>query len=81
MEIIIKKVKAVKPDLSSMTMGLVDCIENAIKHHFQRIFEYDDPILAAVVLPKFKLKWIESQRKKDDYMQMLLQVMNILTMN
>ena len=75
LETIIKKVKAVKPILSSMTMGLVDCIENAIKHRFQRIFEHKDPILAAVVLPKFKLKWVESQKKKDEYKQMLLQVM------
>ena len=75
LETIIKKVKAVKPSLSSMTMGLVDCIENAIKHRFQRIFEHNDPILAAVVLPKFKLKWVESQKKKEEYKQMLLHVM------
>ena len=75
LETIIKKVKVVKPNLSPMTVGLVDCIENAIKHRFQRIFEQDDSILVAVVLPKFKLKWVESQRKKDEYKQMLLQVM------
>jgi len=46
-------------------VGLVDCIETAIKHRFQLIFETEDPILAAVVLPKFKLKWVESQKKKD----------------
>ena len=63
LETIIKKVKTVKADLSSMTVGLVDCIENAIKHHFHNIFE-NDSILAAIVLPKFKLKWVESQRKK-----------------
>ena len=64
LETIIKKVKTVKADLSSMTVGLVDCIENAIKHRFHNIFENDDSILAAIVLPKFKLKWVESQRKK-----------------
>ena len=58
-----------------MTVGLVDCIENAIKHRFHNIFGNDDSILAAIVLPKFKLKWVESQRKKDDYKQMLLQAM------
>ena len=58
-----------------MTVGLVDCIENTIKHRFH-IFENDDSILAAIFLPKFKLKWVESQRKKDDYKQMLLQAMH-----
>ena len=57
---IIKKVKTVKPNLSSATMGLVDCIENVIKRRFQVFFETKDPVLAAVVLPKFKLKWVAS---------------------
>ena len=47
----------------------------ALKERFQVIFETEDPILAAVVLPKFKLKWVESQKKKDEYKQMLLQAM------
>ena len=50
-----------KADLSSMTVELIDCIENVIKHHFHNIFENDDSILAAIVLHKFKLKWVESQ--------------------
>ena len=75
LETIIKKVNTMKADLSSMTMELVDCIENAIKHHFQNVFENDDSILAAVVLPKCKLKWVESQRKKKECKQMLLQAM------
>ena len=75
LETIIKKVKAVKAKLSSMTTGLVDCIENAIKRRFQTLFESIDPIMAAVVLPKFKLKWVESQVKKDEYRQLLIQEM------
>ena len=75
LETIIKKVKVAKPSLSSATVGLVGCIETAIKCCFQVIFETEDPILAAVVLPKFKLKWVESQKKKDEYKQMLLQAM------
>jgi len=39
----------VKPNLSSTTTGLADCIENAIKHRFKVFFETEDPILAAVV--------------------------------
>ena len=53
-------------------MRLVDCIETAIKRRFQIVFETEDPILVAVVLPKFKLKWVESQKKKDEYKQMFL---------
>ena len=79
LETIIKKIKVVKPNLSSMTTGLVDCIDNAIEHRFRNIFESNDCILAAVVLPKFKLKWVESQRKKDEYKQMLLQAMHEYT--
>ena len=51
----------------------------AIKDHFHNVSENDDSILAATVLPKFKLKWVESQRKKDDYKQMLLQAMKQYT--
>ena len=64
LETIIKKVKATKPSLSSATVGLVGCIETAIKYRFQVIFETEDPILAAVVLPKFKLKWVETQKEE-----------------
>ena len=69
LETIIKKVKAVKPKLLSMTTGLVDCIENAIKRRFQILFKSINPIMAAVVLPKFKVKWVKSQVKKDEYIQ------------
>ena len=72
---IIKKVNALKPNLSSMTKGLVDFIENAVKHQFQGYFERYNSILAAVVLSKFKLMWVESKSKKDEYKQLLLQEM------
>ena len=73
LETIIKKFKTMKASLSSMTVVLVDCIVNAIKHCFWDIFENDDSILAAIVLSKLKLKWVESQWKKVKYKQLLLQ--------
>jgi len=66
---------ALKPDLSSMTIGLAGAIENAIRHHFHKVFQNDSAIIAAITLPKFKLKWVECQSKKDLYKQMLIQEM------
>jgi len=52
LETIIKKVKTIESDLPSMTMGFVNCIENAIKVWFKIFF---DPILAAVVTSLTKI--------------------------
>ena len=47
LETIIKKVVALRPDLSSMTFGLAGAIEDAIRHHFEKVFQKDKAILAA----------------------------------
>ena len=78
LDTIIKKVVALQPDLSSLTIGLAGAIEDAIEHLFEKVFQNDNAILAAVTLPKFKLKWVESQNKKDLYKQMLIQRMRSL---
>ena len=75
LEAIIKKVVALRPDLSSMTIGLAGAVEDAIRDRFQKVFQNDNAIIAAITLPKFKLKWVESQSKKDLYKQMLIQEM------
>ena len=74
LEAIIKKV-VLKPDLSSMTVGLAGCVEDAIRTRFQKVFNDDNAIIAAITVPKFKLKWVETQSKKDLYKQMLIQEM------
>ena len=51
LEIIMKKVKAEKAGLSFMSVGLVDCIEKSIKHHFQNIFKKVDSTLNGIVVP------------------------------
>ena len=56
LETIVKKTKAIKPELSSMTMGLADCIEASILRHFSGIFDSKRAIIAAITLPKFKLR-------------------------
>ena len=78
LETIIKKVVALQADLSSMTIGLAGAVEDAIRHRFEKVLQNDDAILAAVTLPKFKLKWVKSQNKKSLYKQMLIQEMRSL---
>ena len=56
LETTLKKTRAMKPEISSMTLGLAVCIEDSIKWHFSRLFESKDAIVAAISLPKFKLK-------------------------
>ena len=72
-ETIIKKITAMRPKLSSMTIGLVGLIENSLKRRFGCIFGSKDAIIAAISLPKFKLRWIDDQTKKDQLKQMFIQ--------
>jgi len=81
LEAIIKKIASLLPNLSSMTIGLAGAIEDATRHRFKKVFQNDDAILTAVTLPKFKLKWVESQSKKDLYKQMLIQKMRSTAAN
>ena len=78
LETIIKKIKAKKSELSATIVGLVDSIDNAIRRRFSTQFDSHDAIIAAVTLPKFKLRWVEAQEKRDQYKQMLLDEMRLL---
>ena len=80
LETIIKKIKDKKSELSGMTVGLVTSIDSAINRRFSQIFDSYDAIIAAVASPKFKLRWVEKQEKKDQYKQMLLDEMHLLIM-
>ena len=60
-----------------MTVGLVTSIDSAINRRFNQIFDSHDAIIAAVASPKFKLRWVEKQEKKDQYKQMLLDEMRL----
>ena len=64
-----------KPEISMMILGLAVCIEDSIKRCFNRVFESKNAILAAVSMPKFKLKWVEEVAKKDQYKQMFIDEM------
>ena len=73
LETIIKKITAMRPKLSSMTIGLVGLIESSLKRRFGCIFGSKDATIAAISLPKFKLRWIDDQTKKDQLKQMFIQ--------
>ena len=77
LETVIKKLVAIKPNLSSMTIGLPGAIEEAIRHRFRIAFQNDSDIIAAITLSKFRLKWVDSQSSKDLYKQMLIQEMQL----
>ena len=74
---IIKKIKDKESEFSAATVGLIDSIDSAIKRRFSQIFDSHDGIIAAVASPKFKLRWVEKQEKKDWYKQMLLDKMHL----
>ena len=74
---ILKKTKAIKTQLSSMTTGLAFSLESAINKRFEKVFDSKDAIISAITLPKFKLKWVELQNTKDRYTQMLIDEMRL----
>lgn len=48
-----------------MSVSLCVCVLKAIKRRFASVLESNDAMLAAVTLPKFKLRWVRDQRKKE----------------
>ena len=58
-----------------MTIRLTGAVEDAIRDRFQKVFHDDKAIIAAISVPKFKLKWVEPQSKKDLYKRMFIQQM------
>ena len=75
LEAVLKKIRDIKTNLSSMTTGLAFSLEDSIKNRFENIFDSKAAILAAITLPKFKLRWVDTQSKKDSYKQMLIDEM------
>ena len=60
-----------------MTTGLTLSLEDAINRCFEKVFDSRAAIISAITLPKFKLKWVESQTNKDHYTQMLIDEMQL----
>ena len=71
LEILMAKTLAVKNGLSKMTGELPDIIVKAIKSRVATTLDSKDALLAAVSLPKFKLRWV-SEKPRKDYIKFLL---------
>ena len=74
----VKITKAEVPNLSSMATRLACAIESSIKRTFSHVFDSKDVIIAALTLLKFKVKWVDSQEKKDAYKQMMIDELHSL---
>uniref|UniRef100_A0A8C6WVX2 HAT C-terminal dimerisation domain-containing protein n=1 Tax=Neogobius melanostomus TaxID=47308 RepID=A0A8C6WVX2_9GOBI len=70
LEVLMSKMLALQPGLSRMTAGLLDVI--AIKTRFGSVLENKDAQLAAVKLPKFKLRWLKEEQRKDSLKTLLI---------
>ncbi|ROL55589.1 hypothetical protein DPX16_23606 [Anabarilius grahami] len=66
LEILMAKILALKDGLSPMMANLPDLIVQAIKTWFSSILDSDEALLAAVTLPKFKLRWLRDEKRKDN---------------
>ncbi|KAI4832197.1 hypothetical protein KUCAC02_015172 [Chaenocephalus aceratus] len=64
LETLMSKTLDMKDSLTVET-GLPEAIAQAIKKRFASVLESNDAMLAAVTLPKFKLRWVRDQRKKE----------------
>uniref|UniRef100_I3J981 HAT C-terminal dimerisation domain-containing protein n=2 Tax=Oreochromis niloticus TaxID=8128 RepID=I3J981_ORENI len=70
LEILMSRTLALQDELK-LTASLPDVIVKAIKVHFSSMMDNKEALLAAVTLPKFKLRWIRGEEKKDMVRAML----------
>ncbi|KAI9516725.1 hypothetical protein NQZ68_013782 [Dissostichus eleginoides] len=65
LEVLMGKILAMKTGLSATTTGLPEVIVGAIKTRFAAIIDSKEALLAAVSLPKFKLRWVKEEARRD----------------
>ncbi|KAF3840281.1 hypothetical protein F7725_018998 [Dissostichus mawsoni] len=73
------KILAMKTGLSAMTTGLPEVIVGAIKTRFAAIIDSKEALLAAVSLPKFKLRWVKDEARRDHIKVLLMSECRSLT--
>ncbi|KAJ7992799.1 hypothetical protein DPEC_G00282440 [Dallia pectoralis] len=60
-------------DLKTGLLGdLPEAVVKAIKNRFAQVLESETAVLAAVTLPRFKLRWLRTQERKDNAKASLL---------
>uniref|UniRef100_A0A8C5FPP2 BED-type domain-containing protein n=1 Tax=Gadus morhua TaxID=8049 RepID=A0A8C5FPP2_GADMO len=64
-EVLMAKTLAMRNGLSPMTNGLPEVIVGAIKTRFAATIDSKAALLASVSLPKFKLRWVKEETKRD----------------
>ncbi|XP_041824825.1 uncharacterized protein LOC121644391 [Melanotaenia boesemani] len=64
LESLMTKTLEVKNGLQIL-VGLPDAVIQAVKTRFAPVLECEDAFLAAVTLPKFKVRWLHGQDRKD----------------
>ena len=65
LEVLMAKTLVMTQGLSQMTTGLPEVIVGAIKTRFAATIDSKDALLAAVSLPKFKLRWVKEESRRD----------------
>ncbi|CAL8276990.1 unnamed protein product [Boreogadus saida] len=66
------KTLALKDDLSKMTASLPDAIVKAIKMRFDPVLDSQEGLLAAATCPKFKLRWLRDERRREHVKELLI---------
>ncbi|KAI7813886.1 putative zinc finger BED domain-containing protein 4-like, partial [Triplophysa rosa] len=79
LEILLAKTLAMQNGLSQMTTGLPEITVGAIKTRFATIIDSKEALLAAVSLPKFKLRWVKEETRQDHIKYLLTTECHSLT--
>uniref|UniRef100_A0A3Q2ECX1 HAT C-terminal dimerisation domain-containing protein n=1 Tax=Cyprinodon variegatus TaxID=28743 RepID=A0A3Q2ECX1_CYPVA len=79
LEVLMAKTLAMQNGLSQMIIGLPKIIVGAIKIRFATTIDSKNALLAAVSLPKFKLRWVKEETRRDHIKHLLTTECRILT--
>ncbi|KAL2096766.1 hypothetical protein ACEWY4_005973 [Coilia grayii] len=72
LEILMLKLLALKDGLSQMTVGMPGAIVQAIKSRFSSILDSKDALMAAATMPKFKVRWLKDEKRRDAVKTLLI---------